>query len=104
MFLLLIVLLSLNLGCSEDDVLYQGTIVSLNNGTGCNDIIKINKSIPYGLLANSTISFNSNSYNGKLNVGDKVRFKILKYEKYLPQIIPDVCSAPQYVGQLEIYK
>lgn len=36
-------------GCEQDNLSYQGKIISLNSGTGCFNIIEISKSIPQGL-------------------------------------------------------
>ena len=90
------------MGCEKDSVVYyEGKIISLNSGTGCFNIIEISKSIPQGLSVNSTITFDPRLYNGQLKIGDIVYFKIIKYEDWTPETMVAMCSAPQYVGQLE---
>ena len=100
---LLLFILTGGMGCDNESIYYEGKVISLNSGTGCFDIIEISKSIPHGLAVNSTVSFNSNLYNGQLKVGDIVCFKVIKYEDWSPQVILAMCTAPQYVGQLEFY-
>src|ERR1035437_1102592 len=91
------------MGCENDNLSYQGKIISLNSGSGCFNIVEISKSIPQGLSVNSTITFDPRLYNGQLKVGDIVYFKIIKYEAWTPEPMVALCSAPQYVGQLEFY-
>ena len=91
------------MGCENDNLSYQGKIISLNSGSGCFNIVEISKSIPQGLSVNSTITFNPRLYNGQLKIGDIVYFKIIKYEAWTPEPMVALCSAPQYVGQLEFY-
>ena len=102
-FLLFILFLIGGIGCEQDNLPYQGKIISLNSGNGCFNIIEISKSIPQGLSVNSTITFDPRLYNGQLKVGDIVYFKIIKYEAWTPEPMVALCSAPQYVGQLEFY-
>ncbi|MFZ4799122.1 MAG: hypothetical protein ACOYMA_16595 [Bacteroidia bacterium] len=89
-------------GCEKDSVYYEGKVISLNYGSGCNNIIEISKSIPQGLTVNSTITFDTNLYNGQIKVGDAVYFKINEYVVWTGNVL-DICIAPQYVGQLEFY-
>lgn len=92
------------MGCEKDSVVYyEGKVISLNNSSGCNNIIEISKSIPQGLSVNSTITFDPNLYNGQLKVGDTVYFKIIKYEDWTPEVIVALCTSPKYIGQLEFY-
>ena len=91
------------MGCENDNLSYQGKIISLNSGSGCFNIVEISKSIPQGLSVNSTITFNPRLYNGQLKIGDIVYFTIIKYEAWTPEPMVALCSAPQYVGQLEFY-
>ena len=65
------------MGCENDNLSYQGKIISLNSGSGCFNIVEISKSIPQGLSVNSTITFDPRLYNGQLKVGDIVYFKII---------------------------
>lgn len=88
------------MGCEQDSTCYQGKIISLNNGA-CYNIIKIEKSISQGLPVNSTISFDPNLYDGQLEVGDIVYFKIIEYEEWTGGIVIAMCTSPQYAGQLE---
>ena len=91
------------IGCEKDNLSYQGKVISLNTGTGCFDIIKIERSIPKGLPINSTITFNPSLYKGQLRVGDTVYFKITKYEEWTG-IVLAMCVGPQYDAQLEFYQ
>ena len=91
------------MGCEQDNLSYQGKIISLNSGTGCFNIIEISKSIPQGLSVNATITFDPRLYDGQLKIGDIVYFKIIKYEVWIPETMVAMCTAPQYVGQLEFY-
>jgi len=88
------------IGCEEDNLYYEGKVISLNNGDGCNNIIEISKSIPQGLSVNSTITFDPGLYNRQLKTGETVSFKVIKYEVWTGYVL-DICIAPQYVGQLE---
>ena len=90
-------------GCEQDNLSYQGKIISLNSGTGCFNIIEISKSIPQGLSVNATITFDPRLYDGQLKIGDIVYFKIIKYEVWIPETMVAMCTDPQYVGQLEFY-
>ena len=90
------------ISCEQESMFYQGKITSLNSGTGCFNLIEISKSVPQGLPIKTTISFNTDFYNGQLKIGDTVYFKIVKYEKWSGFIF-DVCSPPQYVAILEFY-
>ena len=67
------------------------------------NIIEISKSIPQGLSVNATITFDPRLYDGQLKIGDIVYFKIIKYEVWIPETMVAMCTAPQYVGQLEFY-
>jgi hypothetical protein len=89
------------MGCENENLSYQGKIISLNVGA-CYNIIQIEKSIPQGLPINSTITFDPSLYNGQLKIGDTVYFKITKYTEWTGVVIA-MCTAPQYQGQLEFY-
>jgi len=89
------------MGCENDNLSYQGKIISLNV-SACYNIIQIEKSIPKGLPVNSTITFDSNLYKGQLKIGDIVYFKITKYTEWIDVVIA-ICITPQYEGQLEFY-
>ena len=101
LILVAIIALFLLFGCEEDNLSYQGKIISLNV-SACYNIIQIEKSIPKGLPVNSTITFDSNLYKGQLKIGDIVYFKITKYTEWTGVVIA-MCTAPQYDGQLEFY-
>jgi hypothetical protein len=90
------------MGCEQDNIYYEGKVITLNSGDGCNNIIEISKSIPQGLSVNSTITFDPSLYNRPLKIGDTVSFKIIKYEEWTGSVL-DICIAPKYVGQLEFY-
>ena len=101
LILVAIIALFLLFGGEEDNLSYQGKIISLNV-SACYNIIQIEKSIPKGLPVNSTITFDSNLYKGQLKIGDIVYFKITKYTEWTGVVIA-MCTAPQYEGQLEFY-
>lgn len=90
------------IGCEQDNLSYQGKIISLN-AIACYNIIQIEKSIPQGLPVNSTITFDPRLYDGQLKIGDNVYFKILNYEAWTGGYLVAMCSNPQYEGQLEFY-
>jgi hypothetical protein len=85
--------------CQEDNIYYHGKVISLNNSNGCYNVIEISKTIPQGLPVNSSISFNPSLYNGQLETGETVYFKVSKYENW-SGISLDLCITPQYVGEL----
>lgn len=100
-FTITLFLLMGNIGCEQDsNVYYQGKVISLNNGSGCYNLILITKSIPHGLSVNSTIAFDTQLYNGQIKVGDVVFFKFKNFVEWTGDLTM-VCTAPQYVGQLE---
>ncbi len=76
----------LGTGCDDkeqDPLCFQGKVVNLNHGDGCQNIIEIseppeNSELPVG----ATIAFNSDLYDGILNEGDVVYFKVLQYEEF----------------------
>ena len=101
LILVAIIALFMMFGCEQENLSYQGKIISLNV-SACYNIIQIEKSIPKGLPANSTITFDPNLYKGQLKIGDIVYFKITKYTEWTGVVIA-MCTAPQYEGQLEFY-
>ena len=101
LILVAIIALFMMFGCEQENLSYQGKIRSLNV-SACYNIIQIEKSIPQGLPANSTITFDPNLYKGQLKIGDIVYFKITKYTEWTGVVIA-MCTAPQYEGQLEFY-
>lgn len=101
LMILITLFLAVGMGCEDESINYQGKIISLNSGA-CYNIIQIDKSIPQGLPISTTITFDPNLYNGQLKIGDIVYFKIIKYEAWTGIVIA-MCTAPQYVGQLEFY-
>jgi len=72
-------------GCNDEEQnsqCYQGEVVSLNDGDGCNNIIEILKTIDDSeLIVGSTITFNPELYGDTIKTGDIVYFKVLQYEK-----------------------
>ncbi len=95
----------LGTGCekNERDLLcYQGKVVSLNKGNGCQNIIKITETVKDGgLAAGTTISFNPDLYGGTLKVGDIVYFKVIEYEEFGNIFMYANCSSPQYAALIE---
>lgn len=92
-------------GCDDnepDPQCYQGKVVSLNQGSGCQNIIEIVKTIKDGELAvGTTISFNPELYGATLKVGDIVYFKVLEYEEFGNPISTQPCTFPQFAALIE---
>lgn len=91
-------------GCEkEEELVYKGKVVSLNNGNGCNNIIEVVSSVNNGSLTiGATLTFDPESYKGKLNEGDVVRFKIIQYEEWSGHATAN-CLWPQFTAQIEFY-
>lgn len=104
LFLLLICAVLLGKGCKDieqDLFCYQGKVVTLNQGEGCNNIIEIIEPAKNGeLSAGVTISFDPNLYSLALEVGDVVSFKIVQYEEWVGPATAD-CLWPQYIAQID---
>lgn len=91
-----------DIGCKNEETCYEGKIEILNNnGSGCPNIIRIQKSIDDGLPVNTTISFNANLLDANTKTGDIILFKILKIEEPTTPVLA-ICLAPRYVAQIEI--
>jgi len=92
-------------GCEDeerDPLCYQGKVVNLNKGDGCQNIITITQTAENGELAtNATISFNPDLYQGPLEVGDIVYFKIIEYEEFGTHISTQPCAFPQFAASVE---
>lgn len=101
-FLSLFALMQMS-GCKEENTCYQGRIEFLNsgNGSGCSNILRIEKTISGGLPANTTISFNPDSLNINVKEGDILDFTIVKYEEW-NGFVNTMCTNPQYSAQIEI--
>lgn len=95
----------LGTGCEDeeqDPLCYQGRVISLNKGDGCQNIITITQTAENGELAtNATISFNPDFYEGTLKVGDIVYFKIIEYEEFGTCISTQPCTFPQFAASVE---
>lgn len=97
-------------GCEKknerDPPCYQGKVVRLNQGDGCQNIIEIVETIKDGELeAGNTISFNSDLYGSTLKVGDVVYFKVVKYEEFVPHISTQECTFfPQFSASIVFCK
>jgi len=100
---ILFLLMLCGAGCDNDNLCYQGKVTSLNSGTGCYNILVIEKSVPNGLSINSTIAFDPNIFKGTIKIGDIVYFNIVKYEKWVGPATAQ-CLWPKYSGELEQYK
>ncbi len=91
-------------GCDDDErdsLCYQGKVVSLNKGNGCNNIIEIVKTINNGELpVGTTITFDPELYGEKLNEGDVVYFKIIQYEEWVGPSNA-LCLWPQFTARIE---
>ncbi|HRC89909.1 MAG TPA: hypothetical protein PK910_07825 [Bacteroidales bacterium] len=103
-FFILIILI-MGAGCEDDkrdSSCYEGKVISLNQQTGCQNIIEISKTPFDGELSvGTTISFNPVLYGNKLTVGDLVSFKVLEYEEFGDIIMPHHCFTPQYAALIE---
>ncbi|GAB1450666.1 hypothetical protein MASR2M47_07220 [Draconibacterium sp.] len=96
----------LGAGCEKeedrDPLCYQGMVVSLNQGDGCSNIIRIIKSTKGGALeAGNTISFNPDLYGVTLKDGDVVYFKVIEYEEFGDIISTQPCAFPQFAALIE---
>jgi hypothetical protein len=105
LFLLPLCFLLLGAGCEKDkrdSFCYQGKVVTLNQGDGCQDIIKITEPAKNGnLVKNATLSFNPDLYEGTLKVGDIISFKVLEYEEFGNHISTQPCTFPQFAASIE---
>ena len=105
-FLLLLPLFvaMLGAGCEKnerDPLCYQGKVVILNKGWGCYNIIEIVKTINNGELpVGATITFDPELFGRKLDIGSKVYFKIIEYEKW-DGFVYDRCISPGYIAIIE---
>ena len=92
-------------GCEkeeQDPLNYHGKVISLNQDSGCMNIIEIVKTIKDSeLTEGTTIAFNPELSRATLKVGDIVYFKIIKYEKYRPHISTQPCPFPQFTAIIE---
>jgi hypothetical protein len=102
-FILLLALMGSGCEKEEQDQLnYQGKVITLNQGSGCMNIIEIVKTIKDSeLTEGTTIAFNPELSRATLKVGDIVYFKIIKYEKYKPHISTQPCPFPQFTAIIE---
>jgi hypothetical protein len=104
LFLLPLCVVLLGTGCEKDkrdSFCYQGKVVTLNQGDGCQNIIEITKSAENGSLAkDATLSFNPDLYEGTLKVGDIVLFKVFEYEQWVGPATAN-CLWPEFTGQIE---
>ncbi len=87
--------------CKKDSTCYQGRVEFLNNGSGCSNILRIEKTISGGLPVNTTITLNPDSLNISVKKGDILDFTIVKYEEW-NGIVNTMCVSPQYSAQIEI--
>lgn len=92
-------------GCEKDErdpLCYKGKVVSLNQGSECQNIIEIVETIKnVELEAGNTISFNSDLYGGTLKVGDVVYFKVIEYEEFGNPLSTQPCTFPQFASSIE---
>jgi hypothetical protein len=92
-------------GCKDDirdSQCYEGEVVLLNNGSGCNNIIEIVKTInDGGLSVGNTISFNPDLNVKILKIGDVVYFKVIEYESFGTHTSSQPCSFPQFTASIE---
>jgi hypothetical protein len=92
-------------GCEKDErdpLCYQGKVVSLNQGSGCQNIIEIVETIKDGELeAGNTISFNPELYGTTLKVGDIVYFKVIEYEEFGSHLSTQPCAFPKFAASIE---
>lgn len=88
-------------GCKKDSTCYQGRVEFLNNGSGCSNILRIEKTISGGLPVNTTITLNPDSLNISVKEGDILDFTIIKYEEW-DGFVNTMCVSPQYSAQIEL--
>jgi hypothetical protein len=93
-------------GCEDeqDPLCFKGRVISLNNGDGCNNIIEIIETPYIGELAvGTTLTFDLESYGGKIHKGDVVYFKVIQYETWIGPAYAN-CIWPKYTASLEFCK
>jgi hypothetical protein len=101
----LLVVSLMGVGCEKDEkrdpLCFQGEVVSLNQGDGCQNIIRITKntkdSVPE---VGNTTSFDPDLYGGTLKVGDVVYFKIIQYEDWEGPATA-YCLWPKFTARIE---
>jgi hypothetical protein len=93
-------------GCDGDldPLCFKGRVISLNNGDGCNNIIEIIET-PYDgeLSVGITLTFDLESYGGKIYNGDVVYFKVIQYDTWIGPAYAN-CIWPKYNALLEFCK
>lgn len=80
---------------------YSGEIITLNNGDGCYDILKVKQSPENGFPAGTTISFYVGAENGKFKIGETIWFKVKYYEKWTGSASA-MCLWPSYSASIEL--
>jgi len=101
LFALLFALFGIGCDDDRDTQCYEGKVISLNQGSGCFNLIEIlkpNKNT--GLPVNSRVSFDPDKYNGTLEIGDTVYFMVNGYEIWDGYYFTN-CSPPNYTCQIE---
>ncbi len=99
----------LGAGCEKDEQnsqCYQGEVVNLNDGNGCNNIIKILETSANSdslLVVGSRITFDPDLFGDTIKLGDIVYFKVLQYEKIdYSHFSTQPCSVyPQFGASIE---
>jgi hypothetical protein len=92
-------------GCKDEEDpegYYKGKIISLNNNSGCPNMMEIVQAVENGLVVGTSIGFDSELYDGKLEYGQVVLFKIINYQEYM-EILPAICISPQYNATIVFY-
>lgn len=102
--IIFLIMLLAGAGCDNDKQYihcYEGEVVSVNQGNGCDYIIKIlktpnNHELPIG----TTLAFDPELYKEELNMGDIVYFNIIQYEDWVGPATAN-CLWPKYAAQIK---
>lgn len=90
-------------GCKKEKETdcYKGTIISLNDGNACNDIVRIDAAPKNGIPIGTTLAFYSGLFDRKLKIGETIYFKVLRYKKWVGPANAS-CLWPYYTATIEV--
>jgi hypothetical protein len=94
-------------GCDknkQNSQCFQGKVVSINKGDGCNYIIEIQKTDKNNsmLIVGSRITFDPKLLGNIVELGDIIYFRVIEYEIWEGPATTD-CIWPNFIGtQIEV--